>query len=264
MNALSNEENSIEYSCLERCRWNVVDLVTVVAQGAIPATLFCDVDMTWVEDLRNRYLADGVRITETCILLKAIATAQVRHPLSRTISLPFRRCAVQQNISGGFTVERQVNGMPSVFFGNINEPQSKDLEAIMKELGEFSSKPIAEQSQLNMQDKFSRMPWLLRQVILRISLVIPQIRLALSPASFGLSSLGKYGVKEVTGPCVCTSTFGVGAIENRVIVKDQKLQICPQMTLSLLFDERCMDNLSASLFLKDVKELLEGKLSEFF
>lgn len=67
----------------------------------------------------------------------------------------------------------------------------------------------------------------------------------------------------MTGPCICTSTFGVGQIEERAVVKDDQIVVRPMMTLSLVFDQRCMDGGMAAQFLKDVKELLEGGLDAF-
>lgn len=253
---------SLTFSQIDRCRWNVFDLVTIVAKDAIPCTLLCEIDMTWVEDLRSEYLEKQIRITETAFLLKAIAQAQLAHPLSRTISLPFGRFSLLKEISAGFTVERTVDGQASVFFCTIEEPQKKDLETIMRELSDFSKAAIENQAQLKLQYRFSRLSRLFRQLIFRAALFFPKLRTSLVNASFGLSSLGKYGVTAVTGPCVCTSTFGVGAIESRPFVMGGELQIRPQMTLALLVDERCIDSGSAGKFLADVKMLLEGGLAE--
>lgn len=252
----------ITYSWLDRARWNVFDLITVIARDAVPTTIFCDVDMTWAEDLRTKHLACGLKLTETAIILKAIAIAQSNYPASRSIVMPFGRIATFEKICAGITVERFVGAKPAVFFGTIESPEKKSLETIMMELRRFSKSEISQHSQLALEEKFSKMPWLFRQLVFRLALWFPRFRLNTFPATFGVSSLGKFGVKAITGPCVCTSTFGVGAVQERPVAKQGQVVIHQYLTLSLLFDHRCMDGADAARFMNAVKELLEGGLEE--
>ena len=115
---------------------------------------------------------------------------------------------------------------------------------------------------LRLENNFSKMPWLFRQLIFRLAILFPEFRLRSLGATFGVSSLGKFGVKAITGPCVCTSTFGIGAVEDRAIARKGQVLIRPILTLSLLFDHRCIDGACAARFLREVKELLEGHLAE--
>src|SRR6185369_14709640 len=104
------EEKSLKHkpgyslSRLSRPRWNVLDLITIVAGSAVPAYLFCDIDITWAQQLRKNLLQRGHRVTVTAILLKAIGLAQRAHPSSRSICLPGGRIAVLESIVAGFTV----------------------------------------------------------------------------------------------------------------------------------------------------------------
>ena len=104
------------------------------------------------------------------------------------------------------------------------------------------------------------MPWLFRQVILRLAMYLPQVRLRYLGATFGLTSLGKFGVKKVFGPTVCTSTFGVGAVEDRPVAVNGVIRILPITTISLFFDHRLVDGAVAARFFGDVAGLLEGGL----
>jgi len=255
-------EKPLSYSWLERCRWNVLDLITIVGRQAIPTTLFCDVDMTWAENLRSEFLARNNRLTETAILLKAIGIAQRNHPASRSTMLPWGRIATFERIVAGFTVERKVGEQPAVFFGSIESPDTKPLEAIAQELRMFSECSLEEHPQLALETKFSKMPWCLRQILLRLIMILPELRQKSMASTFGVSSLGKYGASAITGPCVCTSTFGVGVVEDRPIVRNGQVIVRPMLTLSLLFDHRCIDGACAARFLREVKELLEGRLEE--
>lgn len=256
-------ECALTYGWLDRCRWNVLDLITIIGRNAVATTLFCDVDMSWAETLRGKLLACGSRVTETAILLKAIGIAQRAHPDSRSILLPWGRVVTLGHIVAGFTVERFVRTHPAVFLGTIESPDIKPLEQIMSELQQYSECSITEHPQLEIERRFSEMPWLFRRLVFWLGLNFPAFRIRHMGASFGLTSLGKYGVKALTGPCVCTSTFGVGAVEDRPAVLNGKVIVRPTMTLSLLFDHRVIDGAAAARFLRDVKELVEGGLEEY-
>lgn len=247
-------------SHLSRWRWNVLDMVTVIASGAVPTYLFCEIDMSFAENLRQQLAAKGVHVTPTAILLKAIALAQRATPASRSAALPFGRMVTFNHIVAGFTVERTIDGQPCVFFGTIESPDTKPLAEIASELKAYAECSIDDLPQLRLEKYFAGMPWLLRQAIIWLSLRNPPLRLRFMGATFGLSSLGKYGMRAVTGPCVCTSTFGVGAIEERPVAASGEVVVHPVMTLSLSYDQRVIDGAPAARFLAEVKRLIEGGL----
>ncbi len=261
--ARQSPAKSVKYSWLHRARWNVVDLVTIIGHDARPATIYYDIDMTWVKSLKKTFHDKGRHLTVTAVLLKAIAIAQRSHPDSRAFQFPWGRVATFDEIVAGFTVEREVGDQPAVFFGTIDSPDEKSLDKIMQELKDYSSQSINKHPQLHRESQFSQMPWLLRQSIFRLAMYVPRFRLWSFPGTFGLSSLGKYGATVVTGPCVCTSTFGVGALEDRAVATTDGIVVRPMLSLSLLYDQRCMDGGQAARFISDVKELLEGELQEY-
>lgn len=251
----------LTYSWLSRHRWNVVDLITVVAKDAIPVTIITDIDMTWAEELRQSFHCRGKRLTTTAILFKAIAIAQKSFPQSRSFIYPFGRILTLEKIVAGFTVERTVDSVDCVFFGTISEPDKKTLEEIAQELSLFGELSVEAHKQLNLEEKYSKLPWLLRQFFLQMFILIPRLRPLFFDASFGLSSLGKLGADFVSGPCVCTSTFSIGKIKDEPIVQNGEIIIRERMNLNLLYDQRCMDGPSAAGFLMKVKSLMEGELS---
>jgi len=238
-------------------------MINVVGKGAVPTYIFRDVDVTWAENLRVRLLEKGKRLTVTAILLKAIAIAQRTHPMSRTALLPFGRTVTFNDIVAGFTVERFVGSQPAVFFGEIEAPDTKPLEQIAQELKEYGDGNMESVKQLNTQDRFNNAPWWFRRIVLALGTSVPDFRLRHMGATFGVSSLGKFGVKILVPPCVTTSTFGVGAIEQRPVVRDGKIEIRPMMTIALNFDHRVIDGAPAARFLQDVCALIEGGLESY-
>ncbi len=256
------EMETFTLSWLARCRWNVLDMISVIGRGTVPTCLLYEVDMTWAEALRAKLKSLGHRTTVTAILLKAIAIAQRAHPLTRTVLLPFGRTAVFHKIVAGFTVERFVDDHLAVFFGAIADPDRKPLIEIASELKSYGEDEIESVPQLAIEDRFNKMPWLLRRLIIWVGLRHPELRLQYMGATFGLSSLGMHGCKLLIPPCVSTSTFGVGEVEEKPVVINGKIEIRPVMSLVLNFDHRVIDGAPAARFMQEVTALIQGGLEE--
>ncbi len=259
----SNRKPSFTLSSLARSRWNLLDMVGIVGKDSIPTYFFLDIDMTWAENLRSQFSKYGIRITATALLLKAIAIAQRSYPDTRTVMLPFGRTAVFNNIVAGFTVERVIDSQPSLFFGAIHEPDTKSVQDISNELKAHAEADFEKVAQLDLQSKFTHVPWLFRQIILWVGLRCPAFRLQCMGATFGLSSLGKFGLTAMIPPCVTTSTFGIGTIEPRPVVREGNIEVRKMMTLTLNFDHRMIDGAPAAKFLQEVRKLMEGGLEKY-
>ena len=263
MGESNKDGKGFQFSNLPRVRWNILDMINVVNANCVPTYLFLDIDMTWAEELRATLGKNGVRITATALLLKAIAIAQRSHPDTRTSMMPFGRTVTFNNIVAGFTVERFIGSQPALFFGAIEEPDTKSIAEISSELRAHAEADLEKIWGLDLQNKFTWMPWFLRRLILWIGVQNPAIRLKCLGATFGLSSLGKFGLTAMIPPCVTTSTFGVGTVEQRPVVRDGKVEIRKMMTLTLNFDHRMLDGAPAARFLADIQKLMEGGLEKY-
>lgn len=250
------------YGTLPEGRKIVIDLLTMISPSAVPSYLLRDIDMSWSNDVRNRLKNQGIKITVTAILLKAIAIAQKKHPSSRSDVLPFGIVVTYEDIVAGFTIERSEESHDTVFFGEIESPHEKSLSEIATQLSDYAQKSVADLPPLALQAQYAKFPYLLRRAILWIGSVFPSVRIKCQKATFGLTTLGKYQVATVLSPCICTSTFGIGAIEERAIVVDNQTVIRSMMTISFNFNAKVMDMQTASNFLEDVCNLIEGELQE--
>jgi 2-oxoacid dehydrogenases acyltransferase (catalytic domain) len=246
-----------------RPRWNVLDMISFIRGNSVATYLWADIDMTWAEEFRQKLKAAGVKTTVTAILLKAIGIAQRTHPESRTAIYPWGKMVTLNDIVAGFTVERNVGTQPAVFFGEIDAPDTKSVEEIAQELQAYGTADFKEVKQLDVQNRFNKSNWLFRRFVLWVGMTFPAFRLKHQGATFGLSSLGKFGIKSVVPPCVSTSTFGIGSVEDRAVVRDGKIEIRPMMTISLNFDHRAIDGAPAARFLQDIIKLMEGGLENY-
>jgi hypothetical protein len=247
---------------LQRSRWNVLDLITIIARRTQPAYLFTDIDVTGAESLRSRLAAHGVKITITAILLKAISIAQLAHPASRSFQLASGIRVTEKEPIAGFTVERTVEGQPVVFFAVIRAAHEKSLEAIGEELENYGKSRISEVPQLAKEVALTRFPWFLRQVGIWIGTRIATIRRIVNPATFGLTSLGKLGVKSLLAPNVSTCIFGVGTVEKRAVAINNQVEVRKMMTLTLAVDTKVMNMGDAADMLSEIKVLIENGLAD--
>lgn len=244
-------------------RSNVLDLLDVFAKPAITGYMFMDINMSWVQNQKTQMGKSGHKVTATALILKAIAIAQTNCSASRTQCLPGFQSVTYNEVVAGFTVEREVDGKPVVFFGEIENADQKSIFEIAEELTRYSHDPISQVKKLKQQAVFARFPWLIRRFVFTLADWLPPMRLLCMRSTFGMSSLGALGIKSVCGPSVCTSVFGVGAIEPRAVVKHGEVVAEPVMTLTLSYDERSMDCYQSARFLQEVKTLLEGKLADY-
>ena len=261
MTKIKKEAAKFTWSQLPRCRWNVVDLITIVARPTVPAYLFCEINMQAAEALKKRLDASGAKITVTAMLLKAISIAQLWHPQSRSIKLPWGKRITFPRPIAGFTVERLIGLQPAVFFGVLHDAHLKPLAQVAHELKAYSTNEISQVPQLQRESLARHAPWLLRQFALWLAIRIPAVRQIVNPATFGLSTLGKFGLRTLMGPCVSTCIFGVGSAELRAVAIDGAVQIQPMMTLSLSVDTHVLDMYSAARLLADIKTIVESGLA---
>lgn len=113
----------------------------------------------------------------------------------------------------------------------VHDADTKSLQAISKEIEELAEK--ARSGKLSMKD--------------------------VSGGTFTITNLGMFGVESFT-PIVVpgqSAILGIGIIEKKPVVVEDRIVVKPQLHLSLTFDHRVADGALAAKFLKRVKELVE-------
>jgi pyruvate/2-oxoglutarate dehydrogenase complex dihydrolipoamide acyltransferase (E2) component len=254
---------SFEYCDIPNPRFNVLDVMTVAMPPGMPVPLLFDIDLSWAEALRKRYLERGHKVHVTAILLKAFGIAQREHPFTRTNQLPTGKLVTFNEITAGLTVERIVSGTPAVFFGTIKNVDCKSILEIAAELLAYAQDPIDSLPQLGLQVQSLKYPRWVRQLIMHLCLWSPRVRLKVIPATFGLTSLGRWGCKSGIPPCLTTTTFGVGEVEDRPVIVNGKAEVRPVVSVTYVFDHRIIDGAPACRFMKEVIDLLQGGLESY-
>lgn len=255
-------QRNFEIAPVPRSRRTIVSLMRHVGSN-VGGLMFTDIDMTWADTLRKDLKRAGQSVTITAILLKAIAVAQKMHPESRTEWLPFGRRVTYNTIVAGFTVERMIDGQATVLLGEIESPLEKSLADIGEELKAHAEKPVDEVQPLFLQNSFSYFPNFLRALILEIGKRFPFLRLQCQKATFGLTTLGKFGIDSLSCPCLCACSFSIGTAEERPEVRNGEVVLRSIMTVGLNFDQRAIDSHSAGRVLETVRKLMEGELKDW-
>ena len=186
-------------------------------------------DMTRAVELRQRLIdraKDGVRPSYNDILIKVCAAALMRH---RDVNARFAEDAVELLPSADIGVAVAVpNGL---IVPVVRAAEVKSIEQIAAESRELVTR--TREGKLRQED--------------------------LEGGSFTISNLGMYGVEQfvaVLNPPQA-AILAVGAMEDKVVVRDGELEVRPLLNMTLTCDHRSLDGATASEFLRTVKDFLE-------
>jgi pyruvate dehydrogenase E2 component (dihydrolipoamide acetyltransferase) len=194
-------------------------------------TLTLEVDMQEATSLRQQLVGEweqreGVRVTFTDLIVKAVATALTEH----------RR--LNASLQGDQIVEHgEVHvGVAVALDDGLIVPVVRDADRkSILEIGR-DTKQLGERARAN-------------------RLGIDEV----TGGTFSVTNLGQAGIDAFTpiiNPPQC-AILGVGKIAPKPVAREGQVVVRPQMWLSLTFDHRIVDGHPAALFLARVKEILE-------
>lgn len=238
-----------------------MDMITLISTKTIPTHILTDFDMEEAEILRSKLSTKDNKITITAIILKAIAIAQLSHPETRAYKLPLGPIINRPTPIAGFTVERMIGNQPAVFFGIIEAAHAKSLTQIAKELQNHGTADLMTVPQLAKEYVLSKVPWILRRLYIAIALHIPILREIVNPSTFGVTSLGKFGLNTLLAPNISTCIFGVGTVEPRVKVIENEIKARRMMSVVFSSDTLVVDMAQAAKFLAAIQTLVESGLA---
>jgi len=186
-------------------------------------------EMTRAVELRSRLVeraTNGARPSYNDILIKVCAAALMRH---RDVNARFADDAIELLPSADIGIAVAVpNGL---IVPVVRACEVKSIEQIAAESRELVTR--TREGKLRQED--------------------------LEGGSFTISNLGMYGVEQFTAVLnpPQAAILAVGALEERVVVRDGDFEARPLMTMTLSCDHRSLDGATASEFLATVKDFLE-------
>ncbi|NGQ96040.1 2-oxo acid dehydrogenase subunit E2 [Brevibacillus sp. SYP-B805] len=206
-----------------------------MAQSAFTAphvTLTTEADMSRAIELRTELLpavekATGLRLSYTEVIVKAVATALVRHP-HINVSLQDDVLIERDEVNVGLAVAVP-DGLLVPVVKHADRRGLAELTAECKRLA-----GLAREGKLLPDD--------------------------MRGGSFTISNLGMYAIDAFT-PIINPpeiAILGVGRIHEKPVGVNGQILLRPMMTLSLSFDHRAVDGAPAAAFLQEIKEILES------
>ncbi|TAK22117.1 MAG: 2-oxo acid dehydrogenase subunit E2 [Chloroflexota bacterium] len=200
-----------------------------IANATVTVTV--EVDMGEATTLRQQLIGEweareGVRVTFTDIIARAVAKALTEHPRLNA-SLVGDRIVQHGAVHLGIAVALDEGLIVPV----VRDAHTKTILEIGSE-----SKSLSERARAN-------------------KLAVSEI----TGGTFTLTNLGTTGVDTFTpiiNPPEC-AILGVGKIAPRPVARGDQVVVRPTMWLSLTFDHRIVDGHPAALFLRRVQEILE-------
>lgn len=194
-------------------------------------TMSMDVDVSSLVELYNKlkpgYKEEGLKLSYTAFIIKAVGLALAKHPLLRTKLSGSGSLQLEPEINIGVAVDIE-EGLVVPVLRNID---TKDLKTICKELENIVQK--ARQNQLVLDE--------------------------MTGGVITVSNLGMFGIKYFT-PILNlpeNSILGVGAVSEQLVAQNGGVFIKQILNLSLTHDHRLVDGAPAARFLGEIKSLLD-------
>jgi pyruvate dehydrogenase E2 component (dihydrolipoamide acetyltransferase) len=185
------------------------------------STLFMEVDVSKALEVHEQR-----RVSYTAMVLKAVAAALKEHPMLNS-TLTRDRIEMFEDVNIGVATAT-AQGLVVPVVRNASERNLQETDDVIDILA-----------------KKARNAGLARE--------------DLTGGTFTITNLGMYGVESFT-PIINppeAAILGIGAIIERPVAIDGKVQIRPTMALSLSYDHRIVDGAPAADFLRKVKEKIE-------
>lgn len=202
---------------------NMMKSLTTMAQ----ANHRMKVDMTESVRFREKLKAEGIKVSYTDILIKAVSRALLQFP-TMNATVEGEQIICKGNVNMGVAVA--VEG--GLLVPNIKNAQSLSVTQIHEQVAALAEK--ARTGSLT-RDEYSG-------------------------GTFTITNLGMYEVDEFT-PIINppeVGILGVGAIVDTPWAVNGQVEIRPIMVLSLTYDHRIVDGAPAAQFLQHVKKLLQN------
>ncbi len=190
-------------------------------QTAPHSFIIMDVDMTKAVKLKEK-----TKTSYTAMLIKAVAET-LRDNLVMNSTIADDRIRIYEDINIGVAVSTEKGLVVPV----IRNADKKLLEEISTELNELTEK--AREGKLSKEE--------------------------LTGGTFTVTNLGMYGVSmflPIINPPEA-AILAAGGIFKKPVVADDEVKVKPILTLVLAYDHRIIDGAPASIFLRDVKKVIE-------
>ncbi|MFE5208768.1 2-oxo acid dehydrogenase subunit E2 [Streptomyces sp. NPDC056600] len=226
-----------------------------------PVFLDTEVDMTGV--LAHRAAAardEGRRYSTVSYVLHAAGRVLARHPDANAAVRggPRRpRVARYPFVNGKVALDSTLEGRRVVLGAVVPRVHECGLGEIQDHLDRVRRGDPERLPEFEGIRRLHRLPWAEARKQFRQAADSLTLRPHVT-GTFAVTSLGHRAVDAFHSVGGTTTTFGVGRVLDRPVVREGGVAVAPVMRLSLSFDHRVIDGAEAADVLTEVKEALEG------
>ncbi|MEU8508016.1 2-oxo acid dehydrogenase subunit E2 [Streptomyces brevispora] len=226
-----------------------------------PVFLDTEVDMSTVLAHRAAALeSEGVRYSTTSYVLRAAGRVLAKHPDANAAVRggPRRlRIAHYPFVNGKVALDRTLDGRRVVLGTIVPDVHEAGLPAIQEHLARVRDGDPGKLPEFDGVRKLHRASWAEGRKIFRGAADSLALRPHLN-GTFAVTSLGHRAIDSFHSVGGTTTTFGVGRVLERPVVREGRVVVAPVLRLSLAFDHRVIDGAEAADVLTEVKEALES------
>lgn len=230
-----------------------------------------DIDASPIKRVMEEHAAEGIRITPTVVIAKAIAVAMQEFPIINSV-IRFGRVYQRKTCDVFLQVspDSKEDNLSGLVIRSCDQKKLADIASEIKE----RAKPIKDGDEpefKKVKSLIDRLPGFLIGPLLRLIGFVSYDLNLWSPLfktprdGFGsvmVTSVGMMGIDNGFAPLVpysrCPILISVGRITERAVVIDGKVEIKPMLTLGATIDHRLIDGKSASYMLRAFRKFLDN------
>jgi len=188
----------------------------------------------------------------TAIFAKGFALLAEENPVLRQFhaTLPRPRLLRLDHAIGCVMVERQHRNEPSLTLARFVQPHAMTLTELAAILHQAKTAPPESSKSFHRMLRFSRLPWPLRRLMLRVGLTFAA-PLARYAGSFAISSVGAQGAQILDSVSILPVLITYGPMD-----AEGGVDVC------FIFDHRVMDGADGAMALHGIQEMIEGPVTD--
>lgn len=200
-------------------------------------------------------------VTLTPVIMKVLASVQKKYPIlnsfiARNIFLR-KKIYFPDEVDMAVAIEmHEFNCHFSTFavFRDINQKSIFDISDEINKIRQLSYSEMPLSWLTSILDKF---PDFLKSVGLKIVSQIPALRKYIF-GTMGFSSLGKYSLKNFDTLFNLNFGYGIGGIEDKVVVENDTTEVVPVLNITQTSDHCIVDGAEAARILEEIKRVFES------
>ncbi len=191
------------------------------------------------------------RVSWCAIFMKAFAIVAAQRSELRRTFMPVPRAHLYEHPANiaSLAIEREFDGEPGVFFGQISQPELFSLVVIDQELHRYQEWPIEKIPTFERLLRVSRLPFLIRRLLWWCGLNLSGLYRTWYFGTFGVSVTANLGAASLHQLSLLTMAINYGTFESN-----------GDIDVRLTYDHRVIDGATAARALAAIEEALHVEI----